>query len=537
MKKIKFLPLFFILCLALTMLCAPFAAAVAEPEITVPTAMVVDQRTGEVIYSRGADTRIYPASTTKVMTVLLAVEAVERGDVFLSDEVTVKESAMQDLIADGSSAGIIPGETMTLENLLYCAMISSANEACNIIAEHVADSIPEFVTRMNDRAAQLGCTATHFANTHGLPNEQHYITASDFSLIALEALRHPQFMKLCGTADITIPATNVSPERSLSNSNALLSSRSIYGSGFVYEGATGIKTGHTNAAGYCLASSASRDGLDFLVLVFGAQDSDTCFRDSVTLLDWAFGNYSYQEILKSTENIASVDVALGSDVDYVNLRPSASISALLPNDVELSEFRKDIRVFALENGEPVTAPVAAGQVLGEVSLSRDGRSYGTVKLVASASVDLSRMQYIKSQIRETLQLKGVRLTIILLVLLLLLYIAWVIVYRVKRIRHLRAVRAAQKAQTVPRTKSAAPAEPVIDYFAAPSAPSAPAAAPAPAAEIVELHRAQSVSEPPAAPAPEDDLLRGAECVAELPADDIAQKADRDYFEEFFRSKK
>lgn len=524
MKIFKFLPIFLCLCLFVGLLGGPCVLAVDDPAISSPTALVLDSSTGEVLFSRGADQRIYPASTTKVMTVLLAVEAIEHGSVSLYDEVTATESAMQDMIPEGSSAGIVPGETMTLENLLYCAMIASANEACNVIAEHVSGSVSEFVEQMNDRAVQLGCTHTHFANTHGLPNEQHYTTASDYSLIAVEAMRHPQFAKICGTDEIVIPATNRSGERSLCNSNALISPKSMYGSAYVYEGAAGIKTGHTNAAGYCLASAASRNDLDVTALVFGAPDSDTCFRDSAALLDWVFDNFSYQEILKSTVNIASVDIALGSDSDYVNLRPSTSITALLPNDVDPASFQKDIRVYSLENGELVTAPVTAGQVLGEVTLHRSGKNYGTVKLVASSTVELSRMQYIKSQIRETTQKKAFKLTVICLVLLFLLYLAWVIWYRVKRLQHIRAVRAAERTRAVP-TENERTQKPDISFFS-------PGSAPAAQKELPKAAPTQSG----------DDLLRDAVCVAKLanpksaPAacESPEDKAERDYFEEFFR---
>ena len=531
MKNLKFLPLFLTLCLFLGLLCSPCTLAVDDPAIASPTALVLDRQTGEVLFSQGADQRIYPASTTKVMTMLLTVEAIEHGSVSLYDEVTATESAMQGMIPEGSSAGIVPGETMTLENLMYCAMISSANEACNIIAEHVSGSVDAFVAQMNDRADQLGCAHTHFANTHGLPDEQHYTTAADYSLIAMAAMNHPQFVKICSTDETVIPATNVSGERTLYNSNALVSPKSMYGSAYVYEGAKGIKTGHTNAAGYCLASAAARDDLDVLALVFGAPDSDTCFRDSAALLDWVFDNFSYQEILKSTVNIASVDIALGSDSDYVNLRPSTSITALLPNDVDLASFEKDIRVYSLENGELVTAPVTAGQVLGEVTLHRDGRNYGTVKLVASSTVELSRMQYIKSQLRETTQKKAFKLTVISLVLLFLLYLAWVILYRVRRLQHLRTVRAAEKAKTAPAVSSSKPQKPDIGFF---SPGSAPAEKPAASAQKAQ---------PKAAPEPAgDDLLRDAVCVAKLASPKAAppktesadDKSERDYFEEFFR---
>ena len=540
MKKLKFLPIFLSLCLILGLVWAPSALALEDPEVVSPHVLVLDRQTGEVLFSRGETDRIPPASTTKVMTVLLAVEAIERGSVSLYDEVTATETAMAGMIPEGSSAGIVPGETMTLENLLYCAMIASANEACNVIAEHVSGSVSAFVALMNDRARELGCIGTHFANTHGLPDEQHYVTAEDYGRIALEAMRHQQFAKLCAADEVVIPATNVGPERTFYNSNALISPKSIYGSAYVYEGAKGIKTGHTNAAGYCLASTVSRSGLDVLALVFGAPDSDTCFRDSIALYDWVFANFSYQEILKSTVNIASVDVAMGSDSDYVNLRPRTSVTALLPNDVDPASFKKDIRVYSLENGEPVTAPVAAGEVLGEVTLSGNGRSFGTVKLVASSTVELSRMQYIKSQIRETTRKTGFKLIVTALILLFLLYLAWVISYRVKRLKQLRAQRSARSAPVpAPQKKQH---EPNIGFF---SEGSAAAQTESTAGRLTELRRPDPVPDPTPAPAPapaKDDLLKDAVCVAKLaepksvPTASKARdaKAERDYFAEFFR---
>jgi len=550
MKKSQFLSVFLILCLAFGF-CGTSVLALEDPEAASPTVLVMDRTGGEVLFSRNADARIAPASTTKVMTVLLAVEAIEQGKAYLNDEVTATQSAMQGMIAEGSSAGITPGETMTLENLLYCAMIASANEACNIIAEYISGSVESFVDLMNNRAEELGCTGTHFANTHGLPDDNHYITAEDYSLIALEATRHTLFMKICGTDEIVIPATNKSGERNLSNSNALISAKSMYGSGFVYEGAEGIKTGHTNAAGYCLASAATRGDLSVLALVFGADSSAACFTDSTALLDWAFSSFSYQEVLKSTENIASVDVALGVDADYVNLRPSTSVTLLLPNDDGLSDFDTDIRVYALEGGEPLTAPVSAGQVLGEVTLRRDGRSYGTVKLVASSSVELSRVQFIRSQIRETTQTKRFKLIATAVVLFFLAYFVWVIVYRVKRVQYLRTKKESAAAVAAP-----APASKATPRAGAHAAARKPAAKPDrnffPGDDAAQKTTVLTTEKPapksserpsPKASAPKEDLLNGAISVAKLekpaPAKPATpeEQAERDYFEEFFRQNK
>ena len=228
MRKIKILPLILMFSFALALLC-PGALAADEdtgidpaPELESAAAAIVDADTGRLLYGLNADEQRYPASLTKTMTVLLAVEAIERGDAASDDVVTAGDEAVQGMVEDGSTAGIQPGETMSLLNLMYCAMLGSANEACNIIAVHISGSIDAFVADMNERAAALGCTGTHFANTHGLPDTDHYTTASDFARITREAMSHDLFLEISSTTTYTVPATNLSAERQLPNTNGLI---------------------------------------------------------------------------------------------------------------------------------------------------------------------------------------------------------------------------------------------------------------------------------------------------------------------------
>ncbi|MCQ2406833.1 MAG: D-alanyl-D-alanine carboxypeptidase, partial [Oscillospiraceae bacterium] len=357
MRKIKIIPIFLILLILFGLFSSLAAFALEEPQLSSRAAMVLSMDTGEVFYSKNPDEKIYPASTTKIMTVLLAVEAIERGEVRADDVVTASNNITFDLISDGSTAGISPGEAMTLESVLYCAMVSSANEACNIIAEYISGSVSDFVDLMNNRAISLGCSYTHFANTHGLPNDNHYTTCRDFSKIAAEASKHELFMKICSTASIEIPKTNKSPARVLNNSNALICTDSIYGNKYYYDKAAGMKTGFTSSAGYCLVSTAadSATGISLIALVFGgnmSQASDgysySNFSDSITLYDWVFNNYSYREILSSANNIASLQVKMSDDADYVNLRPDTSISVLLPNDFRSEDIEQKITPYNTE---------------------------------------------------------------------------------------------------------------------------------------------------------------------------------------------
>jgi serine-type D-Ala-D-Ala carboxypeptidase (penicillin-binding protein 5/6) len=305
MKKFRFITCFLIIvALAGILTVSAFAA---DPQIdTTQAAMLIavdDDGTEMVLYEKDADEQLYPASLTKIMTVLLAVEDIEAGKISLTDSVTAQSGFDYDLVSAGSSVYIVQGETMSLENLLYCAMLSSGNDACNVIAQYIGGTISDFIARMNARAEELGCTGTNFANTHGLPNENHYTTARDFSRIVCAAASHELFMTICNTVTYTVPATNLSIERTLSNSNSLINpSNSLYPGDWSYEYAKGIKTGHTTAAGYCLASSAEKDGMRLISVVLKCDSYTQAdgtvyyghFADTRTLFEWGFENYRQQ---------------------------------------------------------------------------------------------------------------------------------------------------------------------------------------------------------------------------------------------------
>lgn len=511
MKKFKFLSIFLTVVVMVSVLMAPAAMALDEPALSCPSVLIMDRHTGEILLEHGADERVYPASITKIMTVLLAVEAIEDGSVAMTDEVTASENMGFDLVADGSSAGIKVGETMPLESLLYAAMLSSANEACNIIAEHIGGGVSNFVASMNSRAKELGCTSTNFVNTHGLPHNDHYTTARDFALIALEASRHELFMKLCSTPNITIPPTNLSGERTLKNSNALLCTDSIYGSQYLYQYANGMKTGHTNAAGYCLISTAEKDGIQLLAAVFGGAENwpgpipeYTNFSDSIKMYDWVFTNFSYREVLRSTDAITTLEVEMGSNADTVSLRPESSISALLPNDSDFSEFSLSV---SYENGDaskPLMAPISAGEKLGEVTLTKNGINYGTVNLVAAAGVDLSRGEYLKAQISKTTDSLAFKLIFWGVIIILVAYIALVVVYRMRRARHLRALRQA-RLERARKERT----------------------------EIEDRMRDQQQTERPVNPAARPAVSYTVP--EKTPAQARNEQAERDYFEEFFKN--
>lgn len=457
MKKLRFLSILLLTALLLG-LAAPSAAALDDPELdgTYAAMLVAEKGKSEtVLFAKNDAERLFPASLTKVMTVLLAVEAVEAGTVKLTDLVTAQPGFDFDMIIGGSSIYLVTGETMTLENLLYGAMVASGNDACNVIAEYIGGSISDFVEAMNTRAAALGCQDTHFANPHGLNAPDHYTTVRDFMKILQEAAGHELFMEICDTINYTIPATNMSNERKLENTNSLINpTNPLYPGDYGYEYAHGVKTGHTSDAGYCLATTAQKDDIRLLAVVMKCDALETedgglyycSFADARTLFRWGFDNFSYKEILKSTEMITSIGVEMGAEADSVSVRPSLSIGALLPNDLDADAFERTVTLYPTGNGDGTTlmAPVTAGTTVGEISVSYNGKVYGTSPLVTSTGVELSRVQFMKGQLTETLRRPAVIITFWGLVLLLLTYIALVIRYRVKRRAYQKRLAAARQ---------------------------------------------------------------------------------------------
>lgn len=510
MKKYKFTAIFLLVSLLTCLLCSGGAFALTDPEVSAPNIVLAELESGEVFFKRNETERIYPASLTKIMTALLAVEAIERGETKLDTPVMASPNITYDLETDGSTAGITAGEVLTLESLLQCALVASANETCNIIAEHIGGSYENFIAMMNERAKALGCTGTHFANTHGLPNEEHYTTAWDMYLISREAISHEIIVNICGMAEITIPATEISPARSFKNTNALLGDNDHY-KGYAYEGASGVKTGRTNAAGYCLVGTVKRGDIQLLSVVMGAEavtrEDNTLdvgsFSDTVKLFDWAFANYSYQDIVRTTEKLADLPISMGN-ADLVGVQPQTAVTALLPNDTDMSSFDLELSYTHEENGEELIAPVNAGDVLGEVTVSRDGKVYGRAALIAAKTVELSRWEYIKSEIQAFFHHKIVVSVIIVLIVLAVLYLVLVIRYHVLRIRHLRSVRAAK----MERNRRMA-------------------------AQQAEAAQAAQASVKVSAPAivPEDPVWP--EASAEAGTDTAPAAEERDYFDEFF----
>jgi len=446
MKKIKLFPIILIVCLLFATM-APSAFALEDPQLTADHVLIADMASGRILYSKDMETQTAPASLTKIMTLLIAVEAIENGEATAEDSVEAPADCRIGMDEESSTAGIVPGEVMKFGDVLYCAMLASANEACNIIATHLSGSIDAFVDRMNERAVELGCKNTHFSNTNGLTAADHLSTAYDFYLITKEAISHPMFMTMCNTISYIVPPTNVYGERELNNSNALISSKSIYGDAYLYEGAAGVKTGYTNAAGYCLISTAEKDGIQTVAVVMGSDgpnnssNPEYCnFVDSIELYDWCFSNFSYKTFITALEAVTKAEIALAEGDGIAILRPTADLELLVANDVAPEDMQLNVTVYE----DKLVAPIEAGTVLGEADVIIGGVNYGKIMLATNVNIDLSKSEYIKMRLEQTFDKTWVKVLIIAVLIFLVCYLLLVARYRRLRRKHLKARREAQQ---------------------------------------------------------------------------------------------
>lgn len=335
----------------------PNGAAAEQVATSAKACVIMDAATGRVLMEHNADLALPMASTTKVMTALLALE---NGD--LAAPVTCSRNAFG---TPGTSIYLSQGETLTLEQMLYGLMLASGNDAACAIAEHIGGSIDVFCEMMTERAAQLGCTDTVFLTPHGLPCQGHHTTARDLALITREAMKHPFFRQLVSTQRATIPWEGRSYGRVLTNKNKLLST---------YPGATGVKTGYTRAAGRCLVFSAQRDGLSLIGVVLSCAD---WFDEAARLLDLAFAHYGSVQLLDCGDAAGRIPVRNG-DEDSVTAVVAADLRCAVPADAAPT--------VTLCLPDELEAPVACGQLIGEAQLMLNGECLTSVPIIADRSV-------------------------------------------------------------------------------------------------------------------------------------------------------
>lgn len=423
MKNRRIFSVFLLVVLILTTVLPPSVSAVEEMDVAAKAALLIDPTTEEILYEENIHERLYPASLTKVMTALLVLEAVENGTLTLDQELAASQYAIESIPYDASTANIKVGETLSVETLLYCILVVSANEACNILGEAIAGSVDAFVEMMNEKAAALGCEDTHFVTPNGLHDDNHYTTAWDLYLITKAALEYDLFMEVADTRYFTIPATYYNKERTYYTTNFLLSP--YRAAGYVYKYAHGVKTGFTSKAGNCLISTAEKDDRQLLGVILGAEKVPLesggtqvqSFSEMTRLFTWGFDNFTRQEIISSDELVYELSVTL-SEKDFVVLHPAYDMERLLPNDINVEDLQ---RKFTLV-GESVEAPIAAGTELGSVEISYGDTVYATIPLLANTNVDASRLLVFRRDVLEFVQRRDVQLIAIAVVAALILLI-------------------------------------------------------------------------------------------------------------------
>lgn len=343
----------------------------SEIDITAQAAVLMEGSTGKVIYSKNANQELRPASITKIMTLLLIFEAIEAGQITLTDSVPVSEHAAS---MGGSQVYLEPFETQDVNTMIKCISIASANDASVAMAELIAGSEEAFVKRMNERAKELGMMNTNFVNCYGLDTDNHYSSAMDVALMSKELImKHPEISNYSTVwMDTFIHTTKKGQtEFGLTNTNKLIKS---------FQGITGLKTGSTGLAKYCLSATARRDDMDLIAVVMAAPDTKTRFGEATKLLNYGFANCTIYKNAGEDLIFPNVFIKKG-DVDEIPTKVNGSFSYLCTNGMNPTDITKEIKVMP-----ECVAPIKENDVVGQITYYYNGNEIGTLPLVASTSV-------------------------------------------------------------------------------------------------------------------------------------------------------
>lgn len=358
-------------------------------DVDAESVYLINLDTGKVIYEKDADKKIYPASTTKIMTALLALENIPDLD---APQVELKLYIQNALSGTGASlAGILRGESFSPRELLYASMLPSGNEAAMMLGDYVGDgSLDYFAEMMNEQAAELGAVNTHFVNASGMHDDDHYTTAYDMYLITKAALENETFRQIVSTRYYYAGEDQNGNPLHWNTTNFLISPGSTY----YYPYATGVKTGTTDEAGRCLVSTAEKNGYHYLMVMMGAPQYDSngekleenmVFKQSIALYDWAFGSFSNKTLIEKDLGVGEVPLKLArGGKDYLLIKSGEVFTDLLPNEIEASSITLELDLPAVVN-----APVKEGEQVGTIRLMLAGEEIGSVPAVAAEQADAS----------------------------------------------------------------------------------------------------------------------------------------------------
>lgn len=368
-----------------------------------------------VMAEKNADKVIYPASTVKLMTGLVAAEQLSDR---LDEQIEVTEEMLKGVT--GNNLKIAVGEIVTVRDMFYGLLCGGNNDCAAILAHVAAGGIPQFVELMNQKAKELGTKTTNYTNVSGMHSDNMVTTAYDTYLVAEAAYKVELIMEAVTTNKYEMPATNKSKMRSVYNKNYLISR--YIDTTYYNSLAQGMNAGFTNQGGYCLVTSAEYNGQSYICVVMGAEEQNKRIRSyeiASDLIDWAFEAYSEVKVLGESSYLGEIAVTLSQDTDHVTIKPAGSLTAFLPSDIDVS---KDIELLPKLNAPSLEAPVVEGQVVGFISVKYGDEVLGTVDLITTDKVERSEFLYTLQQLKSFTSQRWFIASMIALVLLTAAYI-------------------------------------------------------------------------------------------------------------------
>ena len=434
MKKLFFLTFLFLL----------ICPSVLAVEVSAPHAILIDIDSGKILFEESAYEATYPASTTKILTAILALENCD-----LDEQVSASYEAINSVYADGTTASIQEGETHTVRDLLSTMLIHSSNDAAYILAEHVGGSTSSFVAMMNSRAKELGAKNTYFVNPNGLPNTSHKCSAYDMSLFARYAMKNfPEFREIVKTVHYTLPITeeytklylNENPDATsvlrylTTTTNHLINPKR---ENFYYEYATGIKTGYTDAAANCIVASAEKEGVELIVVIFGASGWQNLRNDCVNLFEYGFSILKSETLVNAGSVVQTIEISNGTDdTKNLNIVAQDDIIATFGTSDFIEAFSPSIVI----SGD-LKAPISSGQIIGTITYDIYNSSYSSNLLAGNDVTPKVTIAEVATNI-VSFTIKAILwicVTIVVLFILLVLLRAYIITKNQKKRRRKRAL--------------------------------------------------------------------------------------------------
>jgi len=369
-----------------------------EIDVYCNSAILIDAKTGNVLYEKNANEKAYPASTTKILTAYIALSQ----GYSMNEQIVPSRNSVMSVPVGSSIAYFSENEKLTLEQVLYGLLLPSGNDAANILAEHISGSTNTFADLMNVTAEKLGATNSHFTNPSGLHNSEHYTTAADLAKIAQQAMKFEKFREIVAQSKYDMPVTNISKQvRTFINTNKLLSS----GGDYFYPYATGIKTGYTSQAGNCLIASASKDGVDLITVVLGGHiipiNKSEVYLDTITLFNYGFENYHNQQLVAQNQTVTNCVPKNGKrkinfnkskislfEKETLNLAAANSLNVLVENG-DTPTFESIITL-----NENIKAPIKKGDILGTITYKNGNETVGISNLIAQTDIEKEHIMWV-----------------------------------------------------------------------------------------------------------------------------------------------